>query len=218
MYFNKLPITKYNIKGTNSGEFVVVTNIMFRVGILEKLKNNIFTYYKVDVPDGTRPDVVAEKYYGDPGLHWVIFLANDIVNPLHQWVKNQRDFNNYIISKYGSIETAQTETAYYEKVIVRQNILENHIETIKLQVTEEVYNTLADSADYTAYTTNNSVTIHETITRNAVSFFDMEQDINEQRRSIKVIKPEYIPQIVTEFNKLTGIDLYRPGYRALNAA
>lgn len=43
----------------------------------------------------------------------------------------------------------------------------------------------------------------------AVTYYDYENDLNESKRIIKIVKPEYYPQISSEFDDLTGV---RPSY------
>jgi hypothetical protein len=47
-------------------------------------------------------------------------------------------------------------------------------------------------------------TIIQTIYRNFVTYYDYEDDLNEQKRTIRIPKKEYYNQIVTEFNALTN--------------
>lgn len=54
----------------------------------------------------------------------------------------------------------------------------------------------------TTYTINNK-TVVEAISRNAVTNYEYELELNESRRNIKVIKKEYYGQIMREFDVLT---------------
>jgi len=47
-------------------------------------------------------------------------------------------------------------------------------------------------------------TIIQTIYRNLVTYYDYEDELNEQRRNIRILKKEYYNQIITEFNTLTN--------------
>lgn len=74
----------------------------------------------------------------------------------------------------------------------------------------EFYLNLPSVPQYTTYTINNK-RVSEGITRNAVSCYDYEIETNNNKRTIKVIKKEYYPQIVNEFTSLTnsGPTFYR---------
>lgn len=50
-------------------------------------------------------------------------------------------------------------------------------------------------------------TVNERIYKNAVSFYDWEQEENEAKREIKVVKREYYQQLLTELSNLTESQL-----------
>jgi hypothetical protein len=47
-------------------------------------------------------------------------------------------------------------------------------------------------------------TVREIISRNRVTYYDYELELNESKRLIKIIQPQYYNQIVSELNNLTG--------------
>lgn len=104
-YFLKFPKVVY----ANT----ISTNIMVRPRIKDELKKYLSTYYYYNIKSTERPDNVAHSYYKRAQLSWLIFLANDIVDPLMQWYKDDQTLQNYIISKYESVENSLVKTAYY---------------------------------------------------------------------------------------------------------
>ena len=54
--------------------------------------------------------MIAHKLYGDPELHWVILLVNNITDRYHQWPKNTNQFLAYINDKYSNVDA----THHYE--------------------------------------------------------------------------------------------------------
>lgn len=69
----------------------------------------------------------------------------------------------------------------------------------------EFYLNLPSTPRYTYYTINNTP-VTEAITRNAVTNYDYEIELNNRKRNIKVIKKEYYGQIMNEFVALTKSD------------
>lgn len=69
----------------------------------------------------------------------------------------------------------------------------------------EFYLNLPSTPQYTYYTINNTP-VTEAITRNAVTNYDYEVELNNNKRNIKVIKKEYYGQIMNEFTALTKSD------------
>lgn len=64
-------------------------------------------------PAGLRPDVIATKYYGDPVMEWLLFLANEVDNPRDLIYLTEQQFTDMIIRKYQSVERAQKLTKFY---------------------------------------------------------------------------------------------------------
>jgi hypothetical protein len=104
-YFEKFPTLVYNN--------TIATNIIARVRLKDELRKQLYQYYLYTVKEGQRPDNISEEYYKRAFYSWLIFFANDSINPLLEWHKDQATLDNYIASKYGSIDEALTKTAYY---------------------------------------------------------------------------------------------------------
>lgn len=67
----------------------------------------------------------------------------------------------------------------------------------------DAYNTLTDTTDFSTYTVAGR-TVYETISRNKVSYYDYEEQLNENKRQIKIIQPSYYPQLIAEMDNITG--------------
>lgn len=121
-YLDFFPKIRYDLTGTlYSTNYNTVTNILFRIGMVKEYLNNTSAYYEYVIVEGDKPEILAEKVYGDAQAHWIILLANDIVDPQYDWPLGYDEFNNYIISKYGSVANAKTTIHHYEKVITRED-------------------------------------------------------------------------------------------------
>jgi hypothetical protein len=108
MYFSKFPYIVYDSVG--NGEFKIVTNLLRRVAVRSKIRANTSFFDTYDVKEGETPEMVAHKLYGDPELHWVILLVNNITDRYHQWPKNTNQFLAYINDKYSNVDA----THHYE--------------------------------------------------------------------------------------------------------
>lgn len=283
-YFDKFPLIPYDINKTGISNFQVVTNIFFRIQVLKEVLNNITSYYAYVINDEDTPEILAEKIYGTPEAHWVILLANNIIDPQYEWPLKPDAFNKYIVKKYGSVANAKNQIHHYEKLVGRE-VNESGVVTVDrytINYTVEsdgilvigssngdfsigesvsqnggsftgivsswsnVSNTLTlanttgsliplftisgntsnvsgvvnsvssePDAPYDYYlgmaaeqdvSTINVAgkTVVEVVARSQISCYDYEDGLNQQRRLIKIIKPEYYGQIVEEFRKLTN--------------
>jgi len=90
-YFNKFPLSQYSFdNGTTSK---VAIDILKRVGVKESIKKTTELFSGYEILDGETPEMVADKIYGDPSLHWIIMIMNDIVNPYYDWPVSTRVLN-----------------------------------------------------------------------------------------------------------------------------
>ena len=98
MYFNNFPLIQFSsVKG---GEPKIVTNLLRRVAIRAKAKDNVAMFDTYDVKEGETPEMIAHKLYGDAELHWIVCMTNDIVNRFHDWPMNTNQFLSYVRDKY----------------------------------------------------------------------------------------------------------------------
>jgi hypothetical protein len=77
-----------------------LVNIIVRSRIREYVLNNSIIYYPYVVRDGERPDILSHTYYGHPKYTWLIFYANEIFDPIFDWVLDEETFMNYMNHKY----------------------------------------------------------------------------------------------------------------------
>ena len=94
MYFENFPVIIYKNKD--------VTNLLRRIAIRSKVKTNTLFFDTYDVKEGETPEIIADKLYGDPQLHWVIMIVNNIVDRYHGWPMFGNQFLDYVNEKYSN--------------------------------------------------------------------------------------------------------------------
>ena len=104
-YFSKLGSINYN------GE--IVNNIIVSIRFKELVLNNNIVFYPYTIKEGERPDSIAYSYYDDERYAWLVYLSNTIIDPYFEWPLSASEFNNFIVKKYGSIETSINKIAFY---------------------------------------------------------------------------------------------------------
>ena len=171
MYFRNFPTIIYDSVG--DGEFKDVTNLLRRVGVRAKVKTNTLLYDTYDVKEGETPEMVANKLYGDPELHWVILLINDITDRYHQWPMTTPQFQAYVQDKYANPDA----THHYE-------ITQDSGDTTKKI---EIYNPI-DSDAYASAT--------------VITNFEYEQNQQDEMRKIRLLDPKYIDDFIEEFKTI----------------
>lgn len=217
-YFEKFPKMLYDIQGKRRTNYETVTNIFFRMQIIRSLMGNINAYYDYLIKDDDTPEILADKVYGDIEAHWIILMSNDMVDPQYDWPLKYLDFNKYIINKYGSIASAKTTYHHYEKVVSREEsasgtIVEtrffinqanstSNLSSSFVNVPYDTYNSLTETQDVDTINMGSGKTVIEITKRDAITNYDYEEQMNDKKRAIKLIKPEYYSQIIREFDTL----------------
>ena len=215
MFLDAFPKVLYDIEKRQYSNYESVTNLLFRFSIIKSVLNNISAYYYYIIKDSDTPEILAEATYNDSEAYWIILYANDIYDPQYDWPMNDTVFGNYIINKYGSIANAKTTIHHYEKVITREESLSGIITENRFVVNYDKLTTNTPDVPYDYYlnlpaiqsveTINmNGQTVTEIIRRDSISNYDYELQQNENKRTVKIIKPEYYGQIMNEFNNLTN--------------
>ena len=163
----------YDIKGNE--KYKLLPNILRRVKLREGIRSGSFLFDNYDVSDGERPEDIAYKYYGDPELHWVILMTNNITDRYYQWPLTQPQFQEYIEDKYG----AGNEDAVHHYEITQTS-------------------GPTSSRDYSHMVECNSDETNPTIISNR----DYEQRKHDEYRQIRLLNKKYLRLFVNEFEGL----------------
>ena len=81
-YFNYLPNVGYR---DDSGNLVLVKNILTRAKILDIVKEAQGTALDYTIKDEERPETIAHRIYGRSDYHWIILMFNEILDPYFSW-------------------------------------------------------------------------------------------------------------------------------------
>lgn len=98
MYFNSFPVIPY--KNDKDGSLKDVTNLLRRVAVRAKISANTAMFDTYDVREGDTPEIIADRFYEDSELHWIILLLNNVTDRYHQWPMSQPQFQAYVNDKY----------------------------------------------------------------------------------------------------------------------
>ena len=175
MYFSKFDKGFYDIKG--DGNQKLVTDLMTRVKVREKILNESMLYDTYDVPNGEKPEDTSNKHFGSSQYHWVILLTNNITDRYYGWPLNEQDFEEYVVEKYDNPSAV------------------HHYEITQSSGTQ----TSNGPFDYSHKIEVNSTEAGA----EAVSNYEYERRLQDEKRNIKLLDPNYLPLFLEEFEKLT---------------
>jgi len=289
-YFKYFPKLLYS-PSKGKRDYKVVPNIFAKSVFLKESLQNSSLVFKYSVKDGEKPEDIAFKMYNDPEKHWIILLANDVMDPQYDWVLGQNQFKDYINKKYSSanlqLDITETYPSNYTvgEIVYQGDSIEdssssatvvaydstNKILQIKFAnevfansvnvsgttsaqthsivgitynndgyewssnttshyaVTERKYNSydrIVSQESYIVSSKDYNQTSHEVFDRNTLSttedsyalsdgttlivekevapvtYYDYENELNEAKRTVKVVKTEYIGKIEEQFKSL----------------
>ena len=102
MYFASFPLIPYDSVG--DGNFKLVTNLLKRVALRSKVRSNTLLFDTYNVKEGQTPEIIADKLYGDPNLHWIVLYVNNITDRYHDWPLSTPQFLDMIDEKYDNVD------------------------------------------------------------------------------------------------------------------
>lgn len=210
-YFKNFPKVDYALEKVNQYEFV--TSVVSRFGIEDQLKENTSVFYTYEVRDGDTPEILASKIYGNSERHWIILMMNDIVDPQYDWPLTYQRFNEYVDKKYSTSEYADTANtgitgltwaqnannvyAYY-KVITKTTLTNTSVE--KYEVDSNTYSNIIISTNTYGLQDGSNLTIE--VSKQTQNHYDYENELNESKRKIKILKSDFVPGLETELSQV----------------
>jgi hypothetical protein len=209
-YFNFFPRTVYS-KPNESADGDILTNIISRFGFEPSFKENTSIFYEYDIRDGDTPEIIANKIYGDSEKHWVVLIFNDIVDPNYDWPLEQRTLIRFIDEKYSqnaNTQNGQTGLAWSKTNIKEYYKVETTTHTASDTTTIKKYRLDAGTFANTAPSITPAVALQDgsfinvEISKETKTFYDFEIESNEDKRKIKILKPEFIFAVDQEFRRV----------------
>ena len=198
-YFRELPNMRYPsfLPDKNSSlEFVETKNLFRRIKLRDDFKNIITLFDKFEIPEGLRPDTVAEGLYGSDELDWVVLITAGITNVRNQWPLSSKEIYDYSFDKYG---TDLDNPRYW---VTRE------IKDSKGKLIMAKDNVVDPDFSITFYDTGLSINVTKSgvEARTAVSNYEYETLLNDKKRNIFVLKPEFLQQFLNDFRDLMVYD------------
>ena len=84
-FFSNLPIVFIaDSKPDKAITYTQTKNIFRRVILEESLQKFATSFEEYVIPEGDRPDNVAQQFYGDSELDWIILISNNIIDTYTQ--------------------------------------------------------------------------------------------------------------------------------------
>lgn len=185
-YFDFFPKIYYDLFKDNNPQYVLDLTRRFKVR--EVVISRAINFYDYIIKEEERPDIIAEKEWGNSKLDWLVLMINQVFDPVWEWPMGYYDFREYLKGKYGSYEIATQTLHHYEKIVQQQEYLTNGVRIPErvIRVDSNTFHMLPETD------------------RKEISCYNWENNLNESRRKIKLLDRDFISQIISEAKVVLG--------------
>ena len=188
-YFRELPNLLYPSflpEKVSSLDFIEVKNIFRRVKMRDDLFNNFTLFDKYEIPEGARPETVAEELFGSPNFDWIILTVAGIINVRNEWPLSNRDLYNYVNNKYGNsinsnrfFETIEVKNSDEQLILPKGKIVDSNFAIPKPGEPTAILNPVVGITNY-----------------------EYETRLNEEKRNIFVLREEYLQEFIEDMKDI----------------
>lgn len=224
-YFIKFPKVVHTLDEYKSGQ--ILPDIFRRTKFLTEISENFAFFDEYDVQDGETPEIVADKFYNDPTLHWVILQANEIIDPRFDFPLDSYNLAQFTAGKYANINAVHhyedatgnitngnvqiTSSAEFGSFAVGSVITNNTNIGTAFVTAKPNSSTLVITTTKGGFQTGDAILLSSntnvranistttTISGTAVTNIVFETEENETRRRIKILKPQIVADVINEF-------------------
>ena len=200
-YFRELPNVQYQSflsDRKSSLDYVLVKNLFRRVKLRDDLQNVFTLFNKYEIPDGARPDTVAEALYGKATYDWVVLLSANITNVRDQWPLSDKDVYKFAENKYGIenlgnvkyYQTKEVKDSQGRLILPAGKVVDANFKISYYDNGKLYTNDLTALGSGIQYISNPVV---------GVSNYEYEVIKNNDKRSIYLLRPSYLQQYLNDF-------------------
>ena len=194
-YFDKLPDFEYvsRLPDANISDYIPVKNLFKRITLRQDIYQDLSFFTKYEIIGNDRPDNVALKVYGRSDLDWVVLTSNNIINIQDEWPMPQLEFDAYLLNKYGTYDNLNSSHHY------ETTELKNSDDVIIVQKGLQVPSTYSITYYFDSGIDSGMVTSYPVV---EITNYQYEEKLNNDKRSIFLLKPRYLNVIIDDFEEL----------------
>ena len=196
--FGLLPTISYTLDDGDSEQ--VVVDIFKRVILSKEFLENSAYFETYEILHGETPEEISYRFYGTTDLHWLVLMTNNIIDPRFEWPVSEENLVKMVQDKYDgannifTINRALNTKGYQVETFFLLTEDSTHAKPKRLMTTSNDPDAISspiaykDSAEISDYETN----------------YEIEQTKNESYRNIKIIKPEIVQDILSNYRNLVA--------------
>lgn len=202
-YFRQVPNFEYvsRLADAKISDYITVKNLFKKGFLREDIFQDLTFFTKYQIKGDDRPDNVAFEVYGDSTYDWLVLLCNNVINIQSEWPLLQRDFEDYLLNKYGDYDILYNGIHHYETKEIKNNqgVI---VVPAGLQVESNYTVSFYDNKlkEQTVVSSSNCVL--------PVTNYQYEENIESNKRNIYLLKDRYLNVVNDD---LQDIMAYREG-------
>ena len=181
--FERMPNVVYNYTDQILDPKVYTAkNLWRRNDVRDDYLSNLVLFDDFFIKEGDSPESIAFNYYERVDYGWTILVVNDITNYHEQWPRTATSLREYVYDKYDNpdaimmYETTEVVDALQRKIVEAGKRVPSNF-----QIT------------YYDGTASAGVTVNPV---SAVTYYQYEERLNNEKEKIQLIKPTYIKEFV----------------------
>jgi hypothetical protein len=194
--FGDFPRISYTLDDYDSEQ--VVVDIFKRVVLSKEFKENTSYYFEYEVLHGETPEELSYRFYGTQNLHWLILMVNNVIDPRFEWPLSEENLFKVVSDKYGddknvfTINRALNAKGYQVETFFVLGEESTHKDPIRILFEDNDPDSINTPI---AYQTSNTIVQFE-------SNFEIEQNKNESYRMVRIMKPDFVQDVLTNFKTI----------------
>ena len=205
-YFRELPNLEYQSflsDSISSKSYLTVKNLFRRNKLRDDLSGVFTIFNKYEIPEGSRPELVAEEFYGKADLDWVVLMTAGIINVRDEWPLSNYHLYKYADEKYGAAlndihhyETKEVKDSNGRLILPKEKVVDSDFKLTYLD-------------DGTTYSNDNDLSGDFTLISSPVrgiSNWEYEVRENDKKSSIYLLRNEYLQQFLNDMREIMLYD------------
>jgi len=195
-YFKQIPDFEYvsRLPDAKISDYIAVKNLFKKGELRPDIFQDLATFQKYQIKGDDRPDNVAQDFYQDSSLDWLVLTCNNVVNIQTEWPLTQRDFDRFLLDKYGTY--ADLESIHHYETVE----LKNSKGVVMLEKGLEVENDFSFS--YYDWWLKEQKTIISANAVTSVTNYQYEEKIEDDKRNIFLLKTRYLGLVMDDMEDM----------------
>jgi len=179
-----------------------VKDITRRVRFLESVVTDPRVFLPYTIKESESADEIAFHYYGSEDFTWLVYLANNIIDPYYDWPMTQAKLEPFLVDKYRSDAETSTGTSLIDREVLQWTQRVDTTDNIAYYVSKDDPDVRLSKNSYAIGGTNPLDPDFQASDWDALRYYDYEFELNENKRQILLIDRQFSTQTETELKSL----------------